>query len=157
MERSEVIKEKAQLGGYKVIKRQYYIETVNNLNQLIHFIDLSYVKANIFYHGWIGFRTNEQMKEILNGHFRDIFEEFNCKSLLTDCSKMKGSFVDLNKWYIDTFIPDLENLGLKNSATISPSDTFAQLAVKEWSDKIKGIKHMTFNSLSDTLNWLALV
>jgi hypothetical protein len=157
MRHQEVIKERLELGGYKVIRRQSIIETLNNLNQVIHFIDLSYTQADIFYHGWVGYRTNDQMKDILTGHFKDIFKEHPTINMLTDCSKMKGSFMDLNNWYVKNFIPELTTLGLKNNANIFPTETSAQIAVKDWNDKVQGINNMTFFSLNEALSWLALL
>jgi hypothetical protein len=157
MKRIEIIKDKDQTGGFKVIKRQYYIETMNHLNQLIHYIDLSYTKADILYHGWVGYRTNDQMKEILTGHFRDIFDDYRCKNMLTDYTKSKGNFKYINDWYTQKLMPEFISLGLKNNANIFPAENYAQLAVKDWNNKVKGIKNMTFDSLSDALTWLALI
>jgi hypothetical protein len=157
MGKSEIIKENAHIGGFKVIRRQHYIETVNNLNQMVHYIDLSYAKADILFHGWVGFRTNDQMKEILNGHFRDVFDDYRCKCMLTDCSRMKGSFSEINEWYISSFMPELASLGLQYNAIILPVDNLAQISVRDWKEKCKVVKSVTFNSLSDAINWLALV
>ena len=157
MEQIEVIREHKQLGGFKTIRKRSYIETYNNLNQLIHYIDLTYVKAGIFFHGWVGFRSNDQMKEILQGHFLEIFTESNCDKILMDCSKMKGSFIDINTWYAEAFMPNLVNLGLKHHAIVKPNDNFAQLAFRDWSNKINGFKNNSFATLGEAINWLSLL
>jgi hypothetical protein len=157
MEPFKVIKESQLQGGYKVIKKQNYIETINKLNQLIHYIDLSYIQAGIIYQGWIGFRTPLQMKEILSGHFLEIFKTYKCKYLLTDCSRMKGNFTEINDWYAGTFMEELIQSGLLANVTIYPNETFALMSVKEWNTKIKDVKNASFQTHSEALNWLALI
>lgn len=158
MENDDVIREKVQtLDGFKVIRKQNFIETYNNLNQQMHFIDLSFAKVGIFYNGWVGFRTNNQMKEILEGHFYEFYDDFRCPSLLTDCSKMKGSFTEIVEWLTNEFMPMMGEMGLKNHSLVLPFDSFAQLSINEWAKRSKVIKTKTFPTLSEAINWLALI
>jgi hypothetical protein len=158
MEKNDVIKEKVQaLDGFKVIKKQNFVETYNNLNQQLHFIDLSFAKVGIFHHGWVGFRTNSQMKEILEGHFYEFYDELRCPCLLTDCTKMRGSFIDLVEWLTGSFMPSMAELGLKNHSIVLPMDAFAQLTIKDWIKRSSNIKTKAFPTLSEAINWLALV
>lgn len=158
MENDGVIREKVQtLDGFKVIRKQNFVDTYNNLNQQMHYIDLSFAKVSIFHNGWVGFRTNTQMKEILEGHFYEFFDDYRCQNLLTDCSKMKGSFIDIVEWLTDEFMPQLGEMGLKNHSIVLPFDSFAQLTVKDWVKRSQAIKTKAFATLSEAINWLALI
>lgn len=157
MEQIEIIKELNHPGGFRTIRKRSYIETFNNLNQLIHYIDLTYIKAGIFLQGWVGFQSNEQIKEILQGHFLELFAQYPCNKLLSDCSKMKSSFIEIDNWYNETNRTELIKSGLKYHAIIKPKDNFAQLTFKEWNHNNNGIKNNTFSSLGDALNWLSLL
>ena len=157
MESFEVLKESTyQLGGFKVVKKSSSIETISHLNHVIHFIDLTYINVGIFYHGWVDSRTNDQMKEILTGHFYEIYKKYRCANMLMDCTKMKGSFSGINQWYATVFMPEISRKGLKNHALVNPVEQFAQLSVKDWTRKVIGINNQNFDTLSDALNWLAL-
>jgi hypothetical protein len=154
---TNVIMEKAQsLDGYKVIRKQNVIESYNNLNLQFHNIDLSFVKVNIFYNSWLGFRTNKQMKEILEGHFLDFYREHKCVNMLTDCTKMRGSFIDISGWLATTFMPVLAEMGLKNHSIVLSDDTFTQSSIHDFIKKTSQIKTVSFTSLSEALNWLAM-
>ena len=154
-----VIKEKVQqVGGFKVIKKGNIIESYNNLNQVFHFVDLSYVQAGILYHGWVGFRSNEQLKEIMDGHLLDILKGNRCQNMLLDTSRMSGSFSETNDWCATYYMPKLKSAGLKNIAAVLPKDIFAQLAMKDWlkGAASKGFNSAGFVSLADGINWLAI-
>lgn len=158
MEKNDIIKEKVQaLDGFKVIRKQSFIETYNNLNQQMHYIDLSFAKVGIFNNGWVGFRTNTQMKEILEGHFYEFYDDHRSPHLLTDCSKMKGSFIEIVDWLTNEFMPQMGEIGLKNHSLVLPMDSFAQLTVKDWVKKSQIIKTKGFTTLSEAINWLALL
>jgi hypothetical protein len=158
METQVLIKEKKQqVGGYKVVQKGKVIEAVNNLNQVFHFIDLSYTQADIMYHGWSGFRSNEQFKETLDGHFIEVYKVYRCKNMLLDASKMSGSFSDTNEWNANYFMPKLQDLGLKNVSVVLPQDIFAQIAIKDWLKKTKCANSSAHYTLSEALNWLAIL
>jgi hypothetical protein len=70
---------------------------------------------------------------------------------------MSGSFSDINNWYAMTYMPKLMNLGLKNIAVVLPDNIFAQLAVKDWTKKLRGFNVTNFASLGEALSWLALL
>jgi len=157
MKKIDATQQNIQNGGFKVLYRQHFIETVDQSGQVIHYIDLSYAKADIIYHGWVGYRTNIQMKEILAGHFRDIYNDYRCRCMLTDCSKMKGDFSEAVEWYNSSLGPDLASLGLEYNAIILPNDNLAQISVREWQKNSRGFKNVTFAGLNDAINWLALL
>ena len=158
MEKEVIIREAtSQINDFRIVKLGTMVESVNKLNQVFHFVDLSYTKVDIFYQGWIGYRSIEQMKDLLEGHLVNLFQQHPCKSMLMEGSRMSGSFSDINNWFAMTYMPKLMNLGLKNIAVVLPENIFAQLAVKDWAKKLRGFNVQTFSSLSEALTWVALL
>jgi hypothetical protein len=158
MEKEVIIKPATtQIIDFRIVQRGTTVESINKLNQVFHFIDLSYAKVDIFYQGWIGYRSNEQMKRVLEGHFMKLYQQNHCRKMLIENSRMSGSFSDINNWFAMEFMPRLFKMGLKHIAVVLPQNIFAQLAVKDWSDKLKGFNNGNFESLSEALNWLALL
>jgi hypothetical protein len=51
--------------GFKVVQHGDVIQSYNKMGQVFHFIDTSYLREGIYYHGWIGYRSNEQIIEVL--------------------------------------------------------------------------------------------
>ncbi len=155
MEIEIVLKEAtAQKDDFKVVQRGDKIESINKLNQVFHYIDLSYTKQGIFFHGWNGFRTTEQLKDVLSGHFMDLFKKHKCKSAIVESTKMSGSFNEANDWLAGVFMPKLIGMGLTKVAVVLPHNIFAQMAVDEWDKKIGGFSSRNFGSVSDAVAWL---
>ena len=158
METEKIIKEMtAQKDDYKVVQRGDMVESVNKMNQVFHYVDISYVKRGIFYQSWVGYRTTNQFKSVLEGHVYQIFEQYKCKSSLIDSTKMSGSFDEANDWLAGYYMPKLVLLGLRNVAVVLPQNVFAQLAVESWDKKIGGFTSRNFGSINDALNWLKTV
>jgi hypothetical protein len=139
---------------YKVVQRGDMIESINRLNQVFHYLDLSYIKQNIFFHGWIGFRTNEQFKAVQDDHVLKLFQQFNCRNALVECTKMSGSFDEANDWLAGYYMPKLISAGLRNVAIVLPQNIFAQMAVEEWDKKVGGFTSRNFGTLNNAINWL---
>jgi hypothetical protein len=157
MEAEELIKEKKQqVGGFKVVKKGPIVETVNNLGQVFHSADLSYAQAGILYHSWNGFRSNDQLRDVLDGHMMDLCRIYRCKNIIMDCTKMRGSFSDLNDWLTKIYTPKLIAAGIKSLVIVIPEDIFAHLAVKDFGKKVQGINYRSFKALSEAFNWIAL-
>ena len=155
MEAEKVIKEiTAQKDDFKVVQRGQMIESITKLNQTFHFIDLSYAKQGIFFHGWIGYRTTDQIKQVLDGHFMDLYMQYKCKSMLIENTRMSGSFADINDWLAGYFMPKMIGFGLKNNAVVLPQNIFAQLGVEDWDKKVGCFVSRNFGSVSDAINWL---
>ena len=155
MEAEKVIKEiTAQKDDFKVVQKDQMIESINKLNQTFHFLDLSYAKQGIFFHGWLGYRTNDQIKQVLDGHFFNFYKQYKCRGMLIENSKMSGSFAELNDWLAGYFMPKMIALGLKNNAVVLPKNVFAQLAVEEWDKKVGGFASRNFDNVADAINWL---
>ncbi|NJK96550.1 MAG: hypothetical protein HC905_17985 [Bacteroidales bacterium] len=137
MESEIVIKEAtSQKDDFKVVQKGNMVESINKLNQVFHYIDLNYVKQGIMFHGWTGFRTTEQLKAVLDGHFMDIYKKYKCKGALVESTKMSGSFNEANDWLAGVFMPKLIGLGLTKVAVVLPHNIFAQMAVDEWDKKL---------------------
>lgn len=150
-----IIKDSAgRQNDFKVVQKDQVIESINNLNQTFHFMDLAYVKDGILFHGWTGYRTNDQIKEVLDGHFMDYYTKHRCKGMLIENTKMSGSFTEINDWLATYFMPKMIKLGLKNCAVVLPQNIFAQLAVEDWDKKVEGFQTRNFGSVNDALAWL---
>jgi len=104
--------------------------------------------------GWIGFRTVDQLKEILSGHFTTYFQRYKSKKVLVDATRMTGSFVEANEWMANELMPKLIDMGLQNIATALPQNVFAQLSADDWIKKIKGLDSRMFGSFEEALNWI---
>lgn len=155
MENVIVIKEATtQKDDFRVVQRGDMVESINKLNQVFHYIDLSYVKQGIMFHGWTGFRTTDQMKAVLEGHFMDIYKKHRCKGALVESTKMSGSFNEANEWLAGVFMPKLIGMGLTKVAVVLPHNIFAQMAVDEWDKKIGGFTSRNFGSVNDAVQWL---
>ena len=142
---------------FKVIKKGDIYESINKTNQVFHRLDLSYLNQGIFFHGWIGYRTNEQIKEVLEGHFIELFLKHKPKKMLIENSKMTGTFAAINDWLSTYFMPKMIRAGLTHNAVVFPENIFAQLAVEDWDQKVGGFHNRSFKSLSEALDWLKSV
>lgn len=150
-----VIKDYTQTkSSFKVIQEGEIIKSVNKLGEPFHFIDTSYLRQSTIFHGWLGFRTNEQIQEVLDGHFIELFQKHRCKNMLIENSKMTGSFSGINDWLGNYFMPKMIGMGLTNNAVVLPSNIFAQLAVEDWDQKVGGFTTRNFGDLNEALNWL---
>lgn len=150
-----VIKDFNQVkNGFKVLQKGDLIQSVNKMGQTFHTIDLSYASRGIFYHSWEGYRTNDQFIEVLQGHFIDYYSKYRCSKMLTDTSKMTGTFAAVNEWLANEFTPKLISFGFTKHAVVLASNIFAQLAAEEYEMKVSGLTNRNFGSLKDGLKWL---
>jgi len=140
--------------GFKVVQDGKIIKSYNRMGQEFHFIDLNFLGEGIFFHGWVGFRSSEQLREVLEGHFFDFFASSKCSKMLINNVAMTGSFSTVNNWLAADFMPRMINKGLKDNAVILPSNLFANLAVEDWDQKVGGFTTRNFNSIDEGLNWL---
>jgi hypothetical protein len=155
MDHEVILKEEpAHKDDFRVVWEGDRIEAINRDNQVFHFIDLSYLKKDIIFHGWNGFRTTRQMKDVLEGHFMDIYRRYHSAKVLVDSTRMSGSFNEANDWLATVYMPGLIQLGLKKVAIILPHNIFAQMAVDDWDRKIDGFVSRNFGSVNEGLTWL---
>jgi hypothetical protein len=150
-----VIKDFNQIkNGFKVVKNGDLIQSVNKMGQVFHSIDLSYASKGIFFHSWEGYRTNDQFIEVLQGHFFEFFAKHKCSKMLTETSKMTGTFAAANEWLANEFTPKLISQGVTKHAVVLASNIFAQLAAEEWEQKVSGFTNRNFGNLNDAVKWL---
>lgn len=140
---------------FKVVETNNKIESINKAKQVFHFIDLDYLKKGIIFHGWIGYRSNDQIKAVLDGHFIDLYSKYKCKKMLIENTQMTGSFSAINDWLGSYFMPKMINMGLTSNAVVLPKNVFAQLAVEDWDQKVGGFTTRNFDSIDNALKWLA--
>lgn len=76
--------------------------------------------------------------------------------MLTDISKMTGTFSDANDWLANVYTRQLISLGVKKHAVVLPTNLFAQLAVKDWETKVKNFTTHNFNNREIALEWLTV-
>lgn len=151
----KVLKEASSLkDDYRVVQKGDIIESINKLNHVFHIIDLSYLKKGILYHAWNGFRTTEQLKGVLDGHFIDVFKKYRLQYALVDSTRMCGSFNDANEWLANNYMPRLTKLGLLKVAVVLPHNIFAQMAVDEWDKKVEGFQSRNFGTVTEAVTWL---
>ncbi len=140
--------------GFKIVQEGNFIKSYNRIGKAFHFIDLNYLNEGILYHGWIGFSPAEELKEVLEGHFFEIFAKNNCQKMLIENTQMTGSFSAVNQWLADYFMPKIVRRGLKDCAVVLPKNIFAQLAVKDWDEKVGGFTTKNFDNANKALTWL---
>ena len=142
------------LHGFRVVEEGNLIKSLNRQGKMFHFIDNNYKKDGIFFHGWVDYRTNEQIKEVLDGHFLDMYRSSGCKKMLIENTKMTGSFSGINDWLGEYFMPKMIRMGLTANAVVLPADIFSQLAVEDWDEKVTGFVTRNFGNLNEGINWL---
>lgn len=143
--------------GFKVVQNGNKIESVNKMGKVFHSIDISYASKGVFYHGWIGYRSNEQIKEVLEGHFMDLFLKHRCRKMLINNKEMTGTFSAINDWLVSEFMPKMLQKGLTHNAVVLPGNLFAQLAVEDWDQKIGTFHNRNFKSNEEAIKWLEAV
>ena len=149
-----VIKDLSQTkSDFKVLQKGDLVQSLSKTGTVFHYIALSYTSQKIFLHAWEGYRSNEQFKEVLSGHFLDLLKKHKCPYMLTDISKMTGTFADSNDWLATVFTPQLISLGVTKHAVVLPSNIFAELSAKDWETKIQGFTTHNFNNRETALKW----
>ncbi len=143
--------------GFQVIQKGNIIQSLNKLNEVFHEIDTTYLKEGIIFHGWIGYRTNDQIKEVLDGHFIELYQKYKCKKMLIENTKMTGTFADINDWLGQYFMPKMVKEGLAINAVILPFNLFAKIAVDDWDHKVGGFHSRNFDNLDKGLQWLRTI
>lgn len=142
---------------FKIVKEGQIYRSINKADEVFHFLDLNYLNEGIFYHGWLGYRTNDQIKEVLDGHFIEIYMKHKCKKMLIENSKMTGTFAAINDWLNTYFMPKMINEGLSSTAVVFPQNVFAHMAVEGWDQKVGGFHNKSFKSIPEALTWLRSV
>lgn len=152
-----VIKEAGTGDDFKVVQNGEIVNSINKANQVFHSIDLSYAKEGILFHTWLGYRTKDQLQQVLDGHFVKLYEQYKFKKMVIEISKMDGSFDSSNEWMASHLMPKLVKNGLQFCAVVLPANIFAQVSVDDWNKKVGGFVTRNFGSPNDALAWLRTV
>lgn len=130
------------------------IESYNTKGQLIHVIENKELPSKIAIHRWFGSVTNEEIKEIMDGHFYTFLEQNKSNKILVDTSKMNSFFDGVNQWLAEYYIPKLLKIGTKHNAYLLSEEFYAYLAA-DLDEPIESnfVTHM-FGSEESALRWL---
>jgi hypothetical protein len=144
--------------GISVVKADGCIETFNVLGKRIHSIESLYCQFGILTHRWFGEVFDEEIKEILGGHFVDAFIENRCSKILADLSQWSVSWDGVNDWLRDDLMPRLEEAGLTRLAVFVKGDPAAvmdanRLALERFENENQHINATLFSE-QKALEWL---
>jgi hypothetical protein len=144
--------------GITVQQKGNTIESYNNKGQLIHTIDGKATADKVAIHRWFGSVTNEEMKEIFDGHFYGFLQREKVSKILVDTQKMNGFFDGVNNWLAEYYIPKLLKIGVKYNAFLLPEEFYLHLATDDMDEAIETafVTHM-FGSEDKALKWLKSV
>jgi len=144
--------------GISVVKTEGCIETFNVLGSKIHSVESLYYEYGILTHRWFGEVFDEEIKEILGGHFVDAFVESRCSKILADLSRWSVSWDGVNDWLRDDLMPRLEEAGLRRLAVFVKGDLTTEndasrLALERFENENQNID-ASFFSEQKALEWL---
>lgn len=145
--------------GISVVKTKERIDTFNIVGDRIHTIEWCYLQHRVLVHRWYGIVFEEEIKEVLAGHFTDAFLESKCTKILADLSNWTVSWDGVNEWLRDECMPRLYKGGLKRLAVIVPSESAGvvhdanRFAVERFATENPNIDP-TFPTEQEALEWL---
>ena len=143
--------------GISVVRIGDRIDTCNVLGERVHTIEYAHVADKILTHRWFGTVFDEEIKEILAGHFVDAFLSSGCTKVLADLSGTITSWDGVNDWLRDELMPRLYKGGMTHLALITaPASGEAasnQFAAERFAEENPNISP-TFPSEAQALAWL---
>lgn len=142
--------------GVSVVRNGIFVESYNILGKKIHVIDAVHVADGILTHRWYSEVFDEEIKEILGGHFVDEFIASKCTLLLADLSQWAVSWDGVNDWLRDDLMPRLYRAGLRHLAVmVAPSEDSEsnRFAAERFSIENPGI-NSSFTSEAAAVAWL---
>lgn len=75
----------------------------------------------------------------------DKVKESGCNQLISDFSKIEGSWDSINDWVIGTWLPSAKEAGVNSIAFIHPEEFFANLASELLTEGLEMAGLMTYN------------
>jgi hypothetical protein len=96
------------------------VETFNILGERIHVIDRLRPDDGIFIVRWSGVHLDEEVKEIVAGHYFEGFCASGCTRLFVDASQSRASWTGVNDWQREEILPRLIAAGLQRCALLLP-------------------------------------
>lgn len=155
--KTELRKSTDTLTGISVVKIGDRIDTFNVLGERVHTIEHSHAAEKIFTHRWFGTAFDEEIKEILAGHFVDAFLASGCTKVLADLSGTVTSWDGVNDWLRDELMPRLYKGGMTHLALITATAVGEaasnQFAAERFAEENPNISP-TFSSEAQALAWL---
>ena len=144
--------------GITIQKKENKIESYNSKGQLIHLIDGKETADKVAIHRWFGTASNEEIKQIFDGHFYEFLEREKVKKILVDTSKMNGFFDGVNSWLAEYYIPKLLKIGVKHNAFLLSEEFYLHLATDDLDEGLETpfVTHI-FGSEAKALQWLKSV
>lgn len=142
--------------GISVVRNGQFVETYNILGKKIHVVDATHVAQGILTHRWFSEVFDEEIKEILGGHFADEFIASKCTLILADLSQWAVSWDGVNDWLRDDLMPRLYRAGLRHLAVmVAPVEEAEsnRFAAERFSTDNPGIKS-SFVSEAAAVAWL---
>lgn len=143
--------------GISVFKTGNRIDTFNILGDRVHTIEHDHAADKILTHRWFGTIFDEEIKEVLGGHFAEAFLASGCTKLLADLSGTVTSWDGVNDWLRDDLMPRLYRGGLTHLALImaptSGETESNQFAAERFAQENPNISP-TFSSEAQALAWL---
>lgn len=142
--------------GITVIRKGSLVESYNILGNRVHVVDHCYVPQGVLTHRWVSEAFDEEIKEILGGHFVDEFVAAKCSLLLADLSQWAASWDGVNDWLRDELMPRLYAAGLRHLAVVvAPSEEAAsnRFAAERFEAENPGI-NSSFVSEQAAVAWL---
>ena len=146
--------------GFKSINKDGIIETSSGVSgHIFHTVTTSYLTEGILFHAWLGYRTDEELKEVLEKILYPILVENKCYKVLVDTSLVEGSFDGANDWLADYYMPKIITAGLRLHGMVLPADLYASLALELYQENnVKnGFDNRMFPSVEAAYAWLKTV
>ncbi|NVB42283.1 hypothetical protein G6O69_30950 [Pseudenhygromyxa sp. WMMC2535] len=132
------------------------VETYNIMGKKIHVVDASRAGEGIMIHRWFAEVFDDEIKEVLGGHFADEFIARGCALLLADLSEWEVSWDGVNDWLRDDLMPRLYAAGLRHLAVVvAPTEVTEsnRFAAERFSTENPGVDS-SFYSEEAAVEWL---
>jgi hypothetical protein len=142
--------------GISVTRVGANVESYNILGKKIHVIDAAHDSHGILTHRWFSEVFDEEIKEVLGGHFVDEFITRKSTLILADLSQWAVSWDGVNEWLRDDLMPRLYAAGLRHLAVIVAPVEEAEsnrFAAERFSNENPGI-NSSFTSEAAAVAWL---
>ncbi len=103
-----------------------------------------------------GFCMPEELKDL---HYKiiELVEEHKFTHLISDITKIEGTFEEANEWFISVFNPKMVELGMTYEAIIQGTDLFSQLSAEDLAENTElseiGYHLRLFDSVEKGLEW----
>lgn len=144
--------------GLAIQYKSNSIETYNKVGKLIHIIDMKEASDKIVIHRWFGVASDEEVKEIFDGHLFEYIRSGGHTKLVADTSKMDGFFDGVNAWLAEYYIPKLLKAGVKHNAFLVSEEFFSYLTDEGYEGAVESLfTTQMFGKEEKAIDWLKSV